>query len=220
MNLIKQFIIILIFIIKLFLLSSCGTVLVNNSNKNIISWNDIKWNNILRQKFDYSCGSAAVATLIKYYFNDNITEELVLYILVNQLSPKGINDRKINGFSLLDLKKAIENLGYQAIGININAEDLKKLRGPVIICLNDGILDHFVVLKGIANDRIYFADSSRGNTRMPLFKFYEQWKNNTVLIVGKHDRGLIENHGLTVSKTISPRPEKNVIRQFRFSARL
>ena len=34
---------------------------------------------------------------------------------------------------------------------------------------------HFAVLKGVRGDRVYLADPSRGNIRMPAYRFLEAW---------------------------------------------
>jgi predicted double-glycine peptidase len=74
-----------------------------------VSWQKIKWENILRQRYDYSCGAASLATILQYYFNDTVTKELILYVLVNQLKPIGIKDRKKLVF-FIRFKKTTEKL--------------------------------------------------------------------------------------------------------------
>jgi ABC-type bacteriocin/lantibiotic exporter with double-glycine peptidase domain len=34
---------------------------------------------------------------------------------------------------------------------------------------------HFAVLRGVRRDRVYLADPSRGNIRMPAYRFLESW---------------------------------------------
>jgi predicted double-glycine peptidase len=176
-------------------------------------WEKFRWESIQRQKFDYSCGASALATIGKYYFGDNITEDIVLAILIKQLTPKGLLDRQANGFSFLDLKKAAGHLGYYAEGVILKIEDIAKLKGPVIIPMNDGSTEHFVVLKGIIEDRAYIADPIRGNIRIPVFQLVTQWQGNIVLALGKPDFGLPEEHGLAVKTPIVNRPETSAARQ-------
>jgi len=198
------------------IMSSCSRVSLETfpqKNERFSSWEKLRWENIQRQKFDYSCGASALATIGKYYFGDNITEDIVLGILIQQLTPRGVLDRKANGFSFLDLKKAAGHFGYYAEGVILNIEDMAKLRGPVIIPLTDGLIEHFVVLKGIIEDRAYIADSMRGNIRIPLFQLATQWQGNMVLALGKPDFGLPEEHGLSVRTPIINRPEISAARQ-------
>jgi predicted double-glycine peptidase len=34
--------------------------------------------NVVLQRFDYSCGAGALATLMRYYFGDAVSEEAIL----------------------------------------------------------------------------------------------------------------------------------------------
>ena len=36
---------------------------------------------------------------------------------------------------------------------------------------------HFAVFKGVRGDRVYLADPSLGNVRMPLYRFLDMWAN-------------------------------------------
>src|SRR4051794_9358410 len=47
-------------------------------SKRLMSWKDIRDHNVVMQRFDYSCGAAAMATLMNYYFGDQVTEADVL----------------------------------------------------------------------------------------------------------------------------------------------
>lgn len=200
-----------LFLCLVIFIVGCSSGQIKNK-RTIASWHQTKWENVERQKFDYSCGAAALATIGRYYFNDPINEQLTIAILVNQLSPVGLKDRIAKGFSLLDLKKAAGHLGYMAEGVRLKAEDIEKLQGPIIVIINDGTLDHFVVLKGKYKDRIYLADSVRGNVRIPFFRFLTQW-NGTALILGKDGFGLPHDHGLSVDSWDDYRPEVNSVRQ-------
>ena len=35
--------------------------------------------------------------------------------------------------------------------------------------------NHFAVLRGVQDDRVYLADPSRGNVRMPAYAFLDMW---------------------------------------------
>ena len=44
---------------------------------NVMSWRDIPFRTVVRQQFDYSCGSAAVATLLRYHYGISVSEQEV-----------------------------------------------------------------------------------------------------------------------------------------------
>ena len=52
---------------------------------------------------------------------------------------------------------------------------LPRLGGPVIVFIEPRGYKHFVVLRGTRGDRVYLADPSRGNIRMPAYRFLDSW---------------------------------------------
>ena len=54
------------------------------------TWKQIKEANIVMQKRDYSCGAAALATILVYYWGDNVTEEKILLVIVKDSHPRRI----------------------------------------------------------------------------------------------------------------------------------
>lgn len=177
----------LIFVL-LFVESACASDQATPRKHKIQSWNTLKWQNIERQGYDYSCGAAALATLAQGYFGDPIDEPLALeMLLTNITSQEEIADRIVNGFSMLDLQQTAYRFGYDAIGVKLPNDAVFKLNGPIIVIMRDEEVEHFVVLKGVDHDNVYLADSFRGNIRMPLQVFFDQW-SGTALILGKKGR--------------------------------
>lgn len=190
-------------------------------NKNINTWQNIKWKNITRQKFDYSCGAGALSTLIEYYFKDPASEPLILNDIFQRLLGDEIDDRKEVGLSMMDLKIQAESMGYSAVGVKLTPEILMDLPGPVIVLLKGDRVNHFVVLKGIKRGTVYLADPRRGNIRLSIVDFIPQWENGLTLILGKKGFGLPKDHLLSLPSDISieeNNPEidiyKKVIRSF------
>jgi predicted double-glycine peptidase len=197
-----------------FILSGCATdpfYVKSKHRDGIESWNDIKWTNITRQKFDYSCGASALSTLINSYFDGQVSEEIVLLLLLDGMTKEEMADRELNGFSLTDLKRAAHLLGYEAIGVKLKLQDVPKLKGPIIVLLKDAEVAHFAILKGAFKDRIYLADSARGNIRIPLYAFAKQW-DGTSLILGKEGFGLQDDSKLSLRPGLDYRPEETALR--------
>jgi len=174
----------------------------------------LKMQGIERQTLDYSCGAAALALLLSRYFEDPITEEHVLSDRVLRLADTAILERIHEGFSMLDLKSAAENLGYTANGVLLPPGSLYALKGPVIILLRRRKLNHFVVLKGVAHGHAFLADPSRGHLRLPLFELFQEWKGET-LIVGRDGFGMPAHHNLSIPKGQYLSPETDVVRTLR-----
>jgi predicted double-glycine peptidase len=166
-------------------------------DKSVRSWKELRDRNVVLQGLDYSCGAGALATLMRYYFGDDVGEEEILLAILGSMSREEVEDREKNGLSLLDLKICAERMGYQAEGVRLNLESLPKLKGPVLIHLERKDYRHFAVLKGAVGDRIYLADPSRGNIRMSAHRFAREW-SGVALVLGKRGFGLPSDHPLAL----------------------
>lgn len=164
------------------------------------SWKYFRDQNVAIQRYDYSCGSGALATLMQYYFGDNVSEEEILTSILNRMTYNEILDREEYGLSMLDLKNYAEQRGYQAIAVKMDYTNLSLLKGPVLIHLEREDYKHFAVLKGVKGDRVYLADPSRGNIRMSIDRFAQEW-SGVALILGRADFGLPEDYPLALDET-------------------
>jgi len=211
----------LFFILFIFLIAGCTSTsephpITLSSNgtrftKPIKTWKDILEQNIVMQKFDYSCGAGAMATLMRYYFQDEITEKEVLEDIMNNLDKADIQKRKKDGFSVLDLKQFAERRGYKALGVKLKLSALPKLRGPILVHLETVDYRHFVVLRGMKEDHIFLADPGRGNLRMSVEEFSKEW-SGIALILGKKGFGTLTEYPLKIREEELLRNELNVVR--------
>ncbi len=148
---------------------------------------NINFRHIVRQKMDFSCGSAATATIYNYYLNDPLTENQV----INGLFKFG-NKRKIvqnRGFSLLDIKRLSNVLGYKVNGYKLDLDSLIELGKPAIVTIVLGNYKHFVVFRGAIKDRVFLADPALGNTIMKRDRFDKIWYKHIALIIEQRRPG-------------------------------
>jgi len=150
-----------------------------HTEHNVTSWIEIKNKNLTRQKHDYSCGSASLATILKYYYGQNITEKEILDAVMQM---KGLTEenvrqkyKEVNGLSFLDLSVFAKEKGFKALGLALDMEALKKLQVPVILYVKIRNSEHFTVYKGMDDMYAYLADPSMGNTKVRLSKFKEMF---------------------------------------------
>jgi len=147
--------------------------------KSVKSWIEFKNENLIRQDYDYSCGASSLATIMKYYYDQNVTEKVILDEI---LSNKGLNkdnmkdlEEKDMSLSFLDLSKYVETKKFKAIGLAIDFDGLENLKIPVILYVKIRKNEHFTVFKGIDEDYVYLADPSFGNTKVKISKFKEMF---------------------------------------------
>lgn len=177
---------------------------------------ELKLEGIERQTLDYSCGAAALSILLSNYFNDPIQEKDLLSDIIFHLSDENLMKSMAEGFSMLDLKRVAERLGYKADGVRLPKGAASALGGPVIILLRTNKLNHFVVLRGVKEDRAFIIDPSRGHLRMPLRQLYQSWAGEA-LILSRDDFGLPLMHDLALPDVKSIAPERNTVRALQYS---
>jgi predicted double-glycine peptidase len=176
------------------------------------TWKDVRQQHVVMQRYDYSCGAAAMATLMRYYFGEDITERDVLLDILEHISAEATKKRKKEGFSLLDLKEYAERHGYQAAGVDLELEALRQLVGPVLVYLETDGYKHFAILRGSREDRVFLADPSRGNVSMPVSRFVKQWSGIT-LVLGKEGFGTPAAYPLAVDSASPFRPQLQAARR-------
>jgi len=150
--------------------------------KKIVSIRERKYVNIIRQKTDFSCGAAALATLLKYVFGFNVTENKVIAGLSKITDPKIVRRK---GFSLLDLKNYAESFGINGFGVKVKLRHLRQLAVPVIVLLDIKGYSHFVVLKKVDQKFAYLADPALGNHVMEVKAFKKSWNGILLGFLGK-----------------------------------
>jgi predicted double-glycine peptidase len=186
-------------------------------SKSLTSWKDIRERNVVMQKFDYSCGAAALATLMQHYFGEPLTEADVLADMIKHLEPGQFEKVERLGFSMLDLKNFAERHGYRAAGVELDIADLPNLKGPVLVYLELYATKHFAVLRGVREDRVYLADPSRGNLRMRIDRFADEWPSGIALVLGKPGFGTPPNTPLAIDTMRPFRTELEAAREGLFA---
>jgi uncharacterized protein len=139
------------------------------------SMKDLRDQNVVKQRYDFSCGAAALATILHYGFGDSVTERELLEQLFDLLSAEEQEVARGTGFSLLHLQRVAQARGYNAQGFRLAPEQLAMLGGPVLVYIEPRGYAHFAVLRGVRGDRVHLADPSRGNIRMPMYQFLDSW---------------------------------------------
>ena len=134
---------------------------------------------VVKQRYDYSCGSASLATLLTYGLNDPVDEDALLRALLEPLSPEELTALQKKGLSLCDLQQLAQQRGHKAQGFRVHASQLAKLSRPVIVFIKPRGYEHFAVFKGLRGDRVHLADPSLGNVRMPVYRFLDMWADES-----------------------------------------
>ncbi len=159
--------------------------------KKVLSLRERKFVKIIPQSRDYSCGAAAMATILTYHFGRDTSETNAIQDMLEVADTEVV---KKKGFSLLDLKNYAESIGYRAGGYKVQPELLVKINKPTIALVDVRGYSHFVVLKGVRGEDVFIADPAWGNRIMNFNDFIKAW--NGILFAFDGPR-LAEAAGLT-----------------------
>ena len=143
----------------------------------VVSLLEMRQRNVVLQKWELSCAAAALATILRYQYNVPITERTVALGLIDRkeylANPNILRIRQ--GFSLLDLKRYVDRLGYDGRGLGqLTLQDLID-HAPIITPVFLQGYPHFVVFRGATSNSVLIADPAFGNVTMPIYKFEDAW---------------------------------------------
>jgi uncharacterized protein len=138
---------------------------------------EMRRDRVVVQEWDLSCGAAALATLLNYQHDDDVSEREIAISLIGReeylANPVLVRVRQ--GFSLLDLKRYVDQRGYLGLGYGrLKLAELVE-RAPILVPVRLNGFNHFVVFRGMLGNRVLLADPAFGNRTMLAAKFEAAW---------------------------------------------
>lgn len=140
---------------------------------------------VVLQERDFSCGAAALSTVLQHQWGGSETETQILTALLRMLTREELLDRFQNGLTLTDLRRLAAGFGYQTVIGRLPLEKLRESKIPLIVGITTRGYNHFVVFRGMDDHYVYTADPSGGKLRVPIDVFAKEWQRNAVLVVVK-----------------------------------
>jgi len=145
-----------------------------------------RWEHVARQSLDVSCGSAALATILRAQYGDGVTEEEIIRAILERVAQKDVARR--GGFTLLDLKRVAMSMGYTVHGYKLSFDELRELDTPALVPISIRGYKHFVVYRGAVGGRVFLSDPAFGNLVVRDFLFEAMW-DDIVLVIGQRPGG-------------------------------
>jgi predicted double-glycine peptidase len=169
---------------------------------------EMRQEHVVIQKWDFSCGAAGLATVLNYQYDDPVSEREIAKAMVKReeyiAHPQFLRARE--GFSLLDLKRYLDQRGYEGIGYGkMSLDDLIE-RAPALVPIRVNGYNHFVIFRGIWQDRVLLADPGWGNRTMSTEKFESAWIEYPNF--GRVGFVVARTDGTTPVNRLAPRPEE------------
>ncbi len=151
----------------------------------LASLEETRFAGVIRQQYDFSCGSAALATLLRYHYDYDVREETAF----RGMWAKGEQEqiRRV-GFSLLDMKRWLSSRGLEADGYQVDLEQIGKTGVPGIALISVKNYKHFVVVKSVREDEVLIGDPSLGLTVMPRADFEKAWNGIYFVLTDDQER--------------------------------
>jgi predicted double-glycine peptidase len=144
------------------------------------SLKEIRFRSTLRQQYDFSCGSAALATLLTHHYGQSVTEAQVFEAMYLRGDQKKI---RREGFSMLDMQRFLAARGLRADGFQLPLQKLVDASLPAIVLVADKGYHHFVVVKGVAGGRVLLGDPSNGARALTRQAFEAIWVSKLLFVI-------------------------------------
>ncbi len=149
--------------------------------KNVESVRERKFSNLVEQKTDFSCGAAALATILRQAYWLDVDEE---HVIKGMLTTSDHQLVQTQGFSMLDMKRYAESIGMRARGYRIPPDKLEAVSIPVVVLMDIRGYKHFVVLQRTQKDWVYIGDPVLGHKRYTRDDFVKGWNGIVFAIIG------------------------------------
>lgn len=165
------------------------------------SFSQRRFHQVVKQQYDFSCGSAALATLLTHHYGKPVGEEAVFKNMFEHGDQAKI---KAHGFSLLDMKTYLAAVGMGADGFRISLDKLLEVGLPAIALIDTGNYRHFVVVKGLRQGQVLLGDPAQGLRTVSRADFEKMW--NGIFFVVHRGAKPIKN-GFNNAKEWAARPQ-------------
>jgi uncharacterized protein len=150
----------------------------------VVSMKALAFRGTVQQRFDFSCGSAAVATLLTYHYEDPVPEAEIFMAMYRAGDQAKI---RREGFSLLDMKNYLVQRGYQADGYRITLDKLREIGVPAIVLVSNHGYKHFTVVKGVTGREVFLGDPALGRKVQSRTEFEHSWNGLVFIVRSKKD---------------------------------
>jgi uncharacterized protein len=169
-------------------------------NVPVHSLKELKFTSTTRQQYDFSCGSAALATLLTHHYAYPVSETVAFEAMWLQGDQQKI---RREGFSLLDMQRYLASIGFKADGFRQPIDKLAEAKVPAIVLISEKGYNHFVVIKGLEDGRILLGDPSSGTRAITREHFESIWPTRLLFVI--HEAPNKPQFNLTADWRAAPR---------------
>jgi predicted double-glycine peptidase len=161
---------------------------------------ELRFASTIHQQYDFSCGSAALATLMTHHYGYPLSETTAFQAMWQRGDQQKI---RREGFSLLDMQRYLASLGFKADGFRLPLQKLIEARLPAIVLIEEKGYKHFVVIKGGDDGRLLLGDPSSGTRSVTREHFESTWPTRLLFVI--HEGPARAEFNLTADWRAAPR---------------
>ncbi|MCR6632474.1 MAG: cysteine peptidase family C39 domain-containing protein [Magnetospirillum sp.] len=99
----------------------------------VVSLREARFQSVVRQEHDFSCGSAALATLLTHHYGRPTSEAQTFEAMFATGDQQAIQRQ---GFSMFDMQRYLTSLGLKSDGYRVNLDKLVEVGVPAITLIN------------------------------------------------------------------------------------
>lgn len=152
--------------------------------RNPATMRSLRWQGVVRQSYDYSCGTGSIANLLLLVGQMAPDERSLIERYAALRSREEIEAAMRTGFSLQDLKLMLGLLGYSSAGVRFEPGTLPEDSHPMIVYLVVKGYQHFAVFAGIEQGLVVLHDPARGRIRLTIPRFLAEWDGSALVLQG------------------------------------
>jgi uncharacterized protein len=148
---------------------------------------EMRFESVFEQRYDYSCGIASVSSLVSLYWGYAATEDELLSKLASADDRATYED-----ITMHDMQIILEQLGFAAGGFMLTYEELLQaaaVYGPLIVHMAEGE-GHFALFLGETGGFAVIADPSLGCHASTIDEFVRSWSN--MALAAYHPGGVLD----------------------------
>ena len=169
------------------------------------SYLELRYEGVTGQTEWYTCGPAALATLLTQFYGLEDAGELELLELSLQAMEGSGKNVEETGVTALALKQVTEAKGVAAKGFSVTMEELRAYFGgdglPLVIHVTRPQF-HYVLAIGLVEDQIVLADPSYGRRILPFSSLVYEKGFSGVVIATSPNEALAQRAKRVQSETL------------------
>lgn len=172
------------------IVSSLILVIMGSALGQSADYRSLRYQGVVGQTSDFTCGPAALATLLTHYYGRPVSEAVFTERAVNDMTARG--QEVVQGLTMLSLRNALSEEGVGATGYRLNLEQLRAVMGAGLPVVANVVYPrgHYYLVLAVTETDVLLADPSWGVRSQPIANFLNGW--NGVVLVPQPDAAAAE----------------------------